>query len=233
MKLSKRLSAVAKMVPVNTTLVDVGTDHAYLPVYLCEQGICPQVVASDVAPGPLSSASAHTAQAGLVDRIDCRLADGLSAVSIGEMDGAVLCGMGGKLMMRILEARFDLVRQLKYLILQPQSDADALRRYAVEHGFRITEETLIKEDGRLYQVLRIEPGKEDDFPSWQYETGPLNWNNKNPLLGELIDEIIRKKDRFLKGMEAAGRFEDAERTKKEIAEWEERKCLCHLKRSLM
>ena len=136
-------------------------------------------------------------------------------------------------MMRILEARFDLVRQLKYLILQPQSDADALRRYAVEHGFRITEETLIKEDGRLYQVLRIEPGKEADFPSWQYETGPLNWNNKNPLLGELIDEIIRKKDRFLKGMEAAGRFEDAERTKKEIAEWEERKCLCHLKRSLM
>ena len=224
MKLSKRLSAVAKMVPVNTTLVDVGTDHAYLPVYLCEQGICPHVVASDVAPGPLSSASAHTAQAGLADRIDCRLADGLSAVSIGEMDGAVLCGMGGKLMMRILEARFDLVRQLKYLILQPQSDADALRRYAVEHGFRITEETLIKEDGRLYQVLRIEPGKEADFPSWQY---------KNPLLGELIDEIIRKKDRFLKGMEAAGRFEDAERTKKEIAEWEERKCLCHLKRSLM
>ena len=185
MKLSKRLSAVAKMVPVNTTLVDVGTDHAYLPVYLCEQGICPHVVASDVAPGPLSSASAHTAQAGLADRIDCRLADGLSAVSIGEMDGAVLCGMGGKLMMR------------------------------------------------LYQVLRIEPGKEDDFPFWQYETGPLNWNNKNPLLGELIDEIIRKKDRFLKGMEAAGRFEDAERTKKEIAEWEERKCLCHLKRSLM
>ena len=50
MKLSKRLSAVAKMVPVNTTLVDVGTDHAYLPVYLCEQGICPHVVASDVAP---------------------------------------------------------------------------------------------------------------------------------------------------------------------------------------
>ena len=233
MKLSKRLSAVAKMVPVNTTFVDVGTDHADLPVYLCEQGICPHVVASDVAPGPLSSASAHTAQAGLADRIDCRLADGLSSVTPGETDGAVLCGMGGKLMMRILEAKFDLVRQLKYLILQPQSDAGALRQYAVEHGFRITEETLIKEDGRLYQVLRIEPGKEDDFPFWQYETGPRNWDDKNPLLGELIDEIIRKKKRFLKGMEAAGRLEDVERTKKEIDEWEERKCQWHLKRLLM
>ena len=72
MKLSERLRTIASLVPKGATVADIGTDHAYLPVWLCEKGICPFAVASDVMAGPLASARTHVARAGLNERIDCR-----------------------------------------------------------------------------------------------------------------------------------------------------------------
>lgn len=232
MKLSERLRTIASLVPKGATVADIGTDHAYLPVWLCEKGICPFAVASDVMAGPLASARTHVARAGLNGRIDCRLADGLQGLDGGETTGALICGMGGKRIIHILESSPAVRDSLQFIILQPQSDSAALREYVVRQGFYIEEERLVKEDGRLYQIMKICKGKREVMEKWQLETGPRNWEKKDPLLIELIEDVIRKKTEIYKGLmhSRTGEAELTDRLAKELKEWEERKWQCTLKR---
>ena len=107
-KLSERLLAVASMVAEAAgglglsagaaRVVDIGTDHAYLPIFLVRQGIAGHVIAADVNDGPLERARQHVEEAGLTGQITLRLSDGFAAIAAGEADIAVLSGMGGRLM---------------------------------------------------------------------------------------------------------------------------------------
>ena len=102
MELSKRLQAVAGFVSEGNRLVDVGTDHGYIPIYLVKTGKIPSAIAMDVKKGPLSRAEEHIGQAGLDAYIECRLSDGLRGLKPGEGESLLLAGMGGNLMIRIL-----------------------------------------------------------------------------------------------------------------------------------
>ena len=226
MILTGRLLAAALLIPHGRTIADIGTDHGYLPVYACEQGIVPHAVAADVVPGPLHAAIAHVQGAGLADRIDCRLGDGLTCVQPGEVDGAVICGMGGPLMVRILRASPKVWQQMQFLILQPQSDAGALRRFMYEQGWHIEEETLLVDDGRLYEMMRAVPGKRDLLPYWMYEIGPVNWARKDALLARKIDVLIDTKRRICQGLQKshADKSRQIQALEDEIASWEDKKC---------
>ena len=48
MELSKRLQAVADLVTAHYKLADIGTDHAYIPIYLTQQKKITEAVALDV-----------------------------------------------------------------------------------------------------------------------------------------------------------------------------------------
>ena len=228
MKLSKRLAAVAALVPQGAVIADVGTDHAYLPVWLCEAGTCPAVIATDVAVGPLESAERNAVQSEFAGKIDCRLADGLKGIRPGEADGAVICGMGGALMTDILAASPDVRESLEFLVLQPMSEAAEVRKYVVSAGYRIEAERIVKEGHKLYEIIKAVRGEERAVPEWQYETGPRNWEEKPPFLRDLIEEIIRKKKRLRDGLlkSRTGRSERTEMLAAEIEEWEGRKWQC-------
>lgn len=103
MQLSKRLAAVADMVTPGLVLADIGTDHAYIPIYLVEQQIIPRAIAADANRGPLARASAHIREHALEEKIETRLSDGLAAFSPEEAQSIVIAGMGGALTIRILE----------------------------------------------------------------------------------------------------------------------------------
>ena len=103
MELSKRLQAVAGLVTAGSRLADIGTDHAYIPIYLARSGKIPEAVAMDVNRGPLERAEENIRAYELEDRIKTRLSDGFSALEQGEADSAVIAGMGGGLMSRILK----------------------------------------------------------------------------------------------------------------------------------
>ena len=103
MKLSKRLETVASFVPKGSNIADIGTDHGYVPIYLVREGQAEHAVAMDVRKGPLERARAHVAEAGLGSRIDVRLSDGLAGLKPGEADCVVIAGMGGELIIHILE----------------------------------------------------------------------------------------------------------------------------------
>ena len=102
MELSKRLQAVADLVTAGCRVADVGTDHAYIPIALVQEGRIPGAVAMDVNTGPLERARLHVAENRLEEKIELRLSDGLAALSPGEADSVVIAGMGGGLVIRIL-----------------------------------------------------------------------------------------------------------------------------------
>lgn len=156
-RLSRRLSAVAGFVTPGNRLADVGTDHGYVPIALCEQGRIPRAIALDVREGPLQAARRNIAAAGLLGQVETRLSDGLSALAPGEADTVLLAGMGGALMQRILKEGAPVLAGVRELVLQPQSEIPALRRFLRCAGYEIPQETVVKEDGKYYVVLRAVP----------------------------------------------------------------------------
>ena len=147
MELSKRLQAVAGLVTAGSVLADIGTDHAYIPIWLTESGRIRGAVAMDVNPGPLERAEENIREHGLKDHICTRLSDGFAALKPGEADCAVIAGMGGGLTVRILREGRSIVRTLKECILQPQSEIEKVRAFLLEEGFFFLREDMVEEDG--------------------------------------------------------------------------------------
>lgn len=159
MVLSDRLMAVSMMVTEGHRLADIGTDHAFVPIFLAETGRIPCAIAMDVNAGPLERARANILAHGLEDRIDTRLSDGLTALGEDEADTILIAGMGGGLCVRILGMRTDLCHEVKELVLQPQSEIEQVRRYLERSGWMITHESMVFEDGKYYTLMRCVPGK--------------------------------------------------------------------------
>ena len=192
-QLSNRLLAAAGMVTKGNIVADIGCDHAYTSIYLCQAGIAPKVIAMDVNKGPLVGARAHVEEAGLKEQIDIRLSDGLQRLVPGEADSVLLCGMGGLLMIKILSDYPEATASLKELILQPQSEVGEVRSFLHKQGYEITKEHMLKEDGKFYVMMRA---VKSEVPQ-QYETecdyvyGKLLLEERNPVLAEFLDREQR------------------------------------------
>ena len=127
-ELSKRLQAVADLVTPGMRLADVGTDHAYIPIYLTQNGLVPSAIAMDINKGPLERADTHILEHGLDGKIVTRLSDGLVNLKMEEADTMIAAGMGGGLVIHILNEDPAKTRSLKELVLQP---SQSLRKSAV------------------------------------------------------------------------------------------------------
>ena len=148
--LSARLRAAASLVRGGDVLADIGTDHAYLPVYLVQKGLVPRVIASDIGEGPLENAKKTVEYYGLSDKIELRLSDGLQNFTEGEISEIVICGMGGNLIEEILSASPWIKTENMHLVLQPMTHVEDVRRYLCENGFAIEKELAIEDGGRIY-----------------------------------------------------------------------------------
>lgn len=214
-QLSKRLLAAAGMVTKGNIVADVGCDHAYTSIYLCQEGIAPRVVAMDVNKGPLKGAKSHVEQAGLTEQIDIRLSDGLAALSPGEADTVLLCGMGGLLMIKILSDYPETTKSMKELILQPQSEVGEVRRFLHKQGYRITKEHMLKEDGKFYVMMRAEACAEPQ--NYEKETdylyGKLLLEEKNQVLKEFLEREYRLRNDVLAAL--AGQETENARARRE------------------
>ncbi len=155
--LSARLLAVGSLVKAGGVLADVGTDHGYVPIYLLEKKQISRAIAMDINKGPLERAKEHIRLFQMENYIETRRSDGVSALMEGEADSILIAGMGGGLMIHILEEGKAVCKGVKELILQPQSEAERLRRYLAENGYRITDEDIVSEEGKFYPMMRISP----------------------------------------------------------------------------
>ncbi|EXX91873.1 SAM-dependent methyltransferase [Paenibacillus darwinianus] len=156
LKLSKRLLAIADLVPPGARVADIGSDHAQLPVYLVQSGKAVSAIAGELNEGPLRAARSQIAAAGLTGRIQARQADGLAAIEAGEADCVTVAGMGGALMSAILtqgEADGKL-QGVTTLVLQPNVGEDAVREWLLANGWYLAAERILEEDGKIYEVLQ-------------------------------------------------------------------------------
>ena len=159
LELTPRLRQIAAWVRQGAHLADVGTDHAYLPVWLTLQGRVASAIASDLRRGPLDRAQETGRRYGVGDRITFRLGNGLAAVAPEECDTIVIAGMGGENIAQILAGAPWTADGRHTLLLQPQSRAEALRRFLAEHGYAIAREALVRDRGFLYPVMEAGAGE--------------------------------------------------------------------------
>ena len=192
-ELSKRLQAVADLVSPGMRLADIGTDHAYIPIYLMENEKIPQAIAMDINKGPLERAEEHIKAHGLEHQIQTRLSDGMAKLQAGEADCAVIAGMGGGLMIKILEEGRETAFQLQELVLQPQSELKKFRIYLLENGYRVLTEDIVCEDGKYYPMMKVKPG-EMTGESWkpeELEYGKYLLDTAHPVLKQFLEREIQ------------------------------------------
>ena len=158
--ISKRLELVASFVPQGSILLDVGSDHAYLPIELVERGQIKSAIAGEVVEGPYQSAVKNVEAHGLKEKIQVRLANGLAAFEEEDHVSVItIAGMGGRLIATILEEGLDKLSDVERLILQPNNREDDLRLWLQEHGFQIVAESILEEAGKFYEILVVEAGQ--------------------------------------------------------------------------
>lgn len=210
MKLSKRLETVASFVPKGSNIADIGTDHGYVPIYLVQEKIADHAVAMDVRIGPLEHAKAHIREAGLEDRIEVRLSDGLTGLKAEEADCVIIAGMGGELILHILEAGRELWDTMSYWVLSPQSELDKVRRFLKNQSFSIVRETMMKEDGKYYTVMGVMRSAEKEAgdaigaeteKEVYYRYGRLPIRERNPVLLEYLEKERQQLEQIRKTLE--------------------------------
>ncbi len=204
MKLPPRLAKVAEFIPAGKVVADIGTDHALLPLYLLEKGISPGVIAVEAGIKPFRRAENSLCRHPLGSRVVLRLGSGLQA--LGKEDGveaAVIAGMGSATIRDILSRKPPELAELKLFILQPMSRPEELRSWLPQKGFRVVDESLVKDDGRIYEVFLVLYHPEAGCPDSPF--GVRLREKKDPLLEEYVAVKINKTKVILKNLDRTGR----------------------------
>ena len=204
--LDSRLSLAASFVS-GDVCADIGTDHAYIPVYLLTSGKCSYTIASDINAGPLAKAKENAAKYGVSDKVFFALTDGLNGLPLEEkgVTDIVICGMGGELIASILEAS-DYTRNGKVnLILQPMSSIEELRSYLDTKGYVTEDECICTSAGKIYQCLKchFDGALRTSSPA-ELAVGKINIKNgnTNPHFTSLLDKLISQTERKIEGKKA-------------------------------
>lgn len=200
--LSKRLMTVAAFLPEGAFFADIGSDHAYLPCYVCSKDSSAQAIAGEVNQGPYESASETVAAFQLNNQIDIRLGDGLEVLANDQVKQLTIAGMGGSLITDILECGKEYMNSVERIIAQPNIGERNVRKWFLENNFTITHEVIIEENDHMYEILVADKGLEytpyiNDLKEKQLIFGPIllderpslfykKWRIQHKMLAQVI-----------------------------------------------
>ncbi|SHH61961.1 tRNA (adenine22-N1)-methyltransferase [Sporobacter termitidis DSM 10068] len=195
LKLSNRLGVIAAFIGAAGAVVDVGTDHGYLPVWLALSGKARRIAATDIRKGPLHRAVSSAEEYGVADRIEFFLTDGLSGLDPA-FDTVVIAGMGGETIIRILQnAPWTLEARVK-LVLQPQTKADELIAWLGENGRAVADASLAEDERRLYLIFTAGA----DGRGGAADPLEILLEKRDPLLPAYLTRLSNKTQRALEGL---------------------------------
>ncbi len=200
--LSKRLQAIADMAPHCRLVADIGTDHGKLPLHLVASGIAERALATDISSKSLDKLRKALESAPEADRIRCIVGDGLTSFVEEVPEVVVIAGMGGYLMIRMLESAPEIAGRIDHFVLQPNTDIEALRRFLHEKKYAIVRETSLTESKHFYQILYVTRGEEKYSKTCDYRYGQFNLLHQDKAtyhhlcaekkrVEQLIDDLLR------------------------------------------
>lgn len=205
--LSNRLQTVANFVKPGARLADIGSDHAYLPVYLAQQGVTSFAIAGEVVKGPYLNAVSEIKTENLINVIQARLANGLFAIEPSDqIDTITIAGMGGTLIAEILEQGQARLSHQERLILQPNVGEDNVRRWLATHQYQIVAERILAEDGHIYEIIVADPADYDvTYTENELKFGPFllqenssvlksKWRQEQTRLNQVITTMQQAKN---------------------------------------
>ncbi len=217
-RLDNRLMLCADFVRNGAKLADIGTDHAYLPVWLCRIGKCPSAIAADINPEPLKRGQTTIINANMSDKVKTRLSDGLKEIKADEADDIIIAGMGGELIAKILSECAFAKDRSKHFILQPMTKSEYLIKWLCDNGYKIVKQDCCTAAKKCYTVLLVEYTgeiiKRDEIYFYLSELSPdtnethrhflrghinrllkqANGDVRFAMLAEKLQEIINDKD---------------------------------------
>lgn len=208
--ISKRLLQIADLVEENKAVFDVGSDHALLPCFLVEKGICPKAYAGEIAEGPLNSGKQNIIRHGLEGKVIPVLSDGLDNAP-DDVDIVIIAGMGFHTIRHILDHCN--VAQYRYFLVQPNTDVELFREYISSHGYTIEDERIVH-DGFYYQIIRFCADPHEPYTDLEIKYGPILLKRRDKAF---LDYLEWRMDRLKRINKKAGK-EDFARTINEIGQ---------------
>lgn len=191
--ISERLKAVAGMVTRGKKVADIGTDHGYVPIYLVENSVCSKVYAMDINEGPLKIADKNIAMHGLSDKIETIQSNGMDKLKDNMVDGAIISGMGGDLIVDIL-SRGKNIKGINELVLSPHRRVDLVRKYLLENNWEIIQEKMLVDSGKYYTIIKAQKSDKNIhmYSNVELKYGKILLDNKNLVLKGYLEKEYSK-----------------------------------------
>lgn len=205
LKLTERLQLVADCLEPCECFADIGTDHAYLPVWMLQNGKARFAIAADINPNPLKNARNTLAQYGFAEQIELRLSDGLQNIDAWEVGAIAVAGMGGNQIADMIVSTPWLQSEDIQLVLQPMTHFEDVRRALRENGFSVLREETAAEGERVYLVLSARySGEVKTYPEWYDYAGtlPQNPTETNVLFLKKVTARLQKRAEALQTTDA-------------------------------
>lgn len=200
--LSPRLEAVATLVPQGGVVAELCADHANLALALVENGRRRAAIAVDIADDPLGVARANVARSPLSERLEVRQGDGFAPIAPGEADCAIIAGVGGALITRLVQRGHPERKGINTLVLQPNKGAPVLREWLADNGWSIEDEAIVEDNGRIYVAMRAELGHAD-LDRADILLGPVLRRRGGPTFDAYVEQTLEWMSDELEAMMAA------------------------------
>lgn len=216
---------MTKEIGHNDRVVDIGSDHGYLPLLLLREKACSRIIVTDISPWSLKKAKKNIEkeikQGDNDDVISFRLGDGLEILSKGEANIAVIGGVGGLLISQILGNNIETALSFDKIIMQPRKNQGELRYWLLNNGFAISNEHLAQEGRFICEIIVAEKAMVPwNGPLWSLET-KIEYQIPRQLLKaeeeDLIGPFLEKKLQAEMTVEKAlGNLKNSDPAKKDI-----------------
>jgi len=191
---SERMEGILSLIPKSDIIIDVGTDHAYIPEAIIKRNIGKKVIGTEINHQPYLKAMDYIESKSLDDCIEIRKGDGLNIVQFDEINVVVIAGMGGLLINSIINENISKFSKGDTLILQPMNAVDKTRKFLIENKFEILDEVLCKEDYHYYTVIKAEfkDKQNTNQDNLDYITNEILFKKSDKYIEEFTNIIIKK-----------------------------------------